>query len=60
MTQVPIPFKLNGTIKVRKYEGDPPKDGEYKEPVETIEIVFKDDQEISRKVVKGDIPDGTN
>lgn len=31
-------IKLQETYIIKKYEGDPPKEGEYKEPIEIIVI----------------------
>ena len=31
-------IKIQETYIIKKYEGDPPKEGEYKEPIEIIKI----------------------
>lgn len=36
MPESVVEFKVRETVVLRKYDGDPPREGEVKEPVETL------------------------
>lgn len=42
------PVKIREVITLRKFDGDPPAEGEHKDPVETIELVVENGVVISR------------
>jgi hypothetical protein len=50
----PVKFRMSGTVTVKKYDGDAPKEGENKEPVEIVELVYLNDELVSKKIIKGD------
>lgn len=54
-------LKIVETITLHKYDGEPPAEGEHKEPVETITLVYENGVLQSRvDEVEGDLKDGIN
>lgn len=47
-------------FRVDKYDGDPPKPGEDKKPVETVELEYRNGELISERIIKQGVSDGTN
>lgn len=53
-------LKLIETITLHKYEGEPPAEGESKEPIETITLVYENGELKSRVDEVGGGKDGFN
>lgn len=53
MEQEAVKLKIREVATVKKFEGDAPKEGETKEPFETIIMVYEDSKLISKEIIHG-------